>query len=258
MTRQRSFDKRFDYDGIAAIGDYQYDDGFDKWEEIKEAFKKVEDKIPLKRSHGDIRDVGFIKHWDLDKTNKTLYVGWNKEDMVEDIEFKDDKFKVSIEYETLGEKIIGVNHIAVGNTFKQKCPLKICNITNNMKQRGDEPDTTTDVVIEPDEIEEPVVPEETTESEPDEIALNTVLTKEIELLKKQVEELSKVKAQPEPEPVEEVDEEVETKIKDKKLKLGFKDKLKHEIPTREKPTGEYSWWFDKYKKNTNKRLNING
>jgi len=233
MTRRRSYKKEFDYWGVAAIGDYQYDDGLDKWEEIQEAFKKL-DEITLKRSHGDVMDVGSIKYWDLDKTNKKVYIGFNKEDVGEDIKF-DEINQVSIEYKTEGDKITGVNHIAVGNSFKQKCPLKVCNIT---KQRGDEPDTTTDVVDEP-EVEEEVVPEEPIESEPEEKSELELIKEQNELLKKQIEEMSKVKNEPEPKPDVEGDKE------DKKLKLGFQEKLKHDLPSSEnKPkTGFTKWKF---------------
>jgi len=231
MKRQRSYNKEFDYWGIAAIGDYQYDDGFDKWEEISDAFKKS-DEIILRRSHGDVRDVGIIKHWDLDKGNKKVYIGFNRDDIAKDIKF-DEINQVSIEYETLGEKIVGVNHIAIGNTFKQKCPLKVCNIT---KQRGDEPDTTTDVVDEPDEIEEPEVPEETTESETEEKSELEVIKEQNELLKKQIEEMSKTTVESEPEPPAEGDEEIEKQ--DKKPKLGFKDKLKHDLPSKKEEPEE--------------------
>lgn len=232
MTRRRS-KKEFDYWGVAAIGDYEYDDGMDKWEEIQEAFKSS-DEINLKRSHGDVRNVGAVKYWDLDKTNKTVSIGFNKADMDEDIKF-DEINQVSIEYQTLGDKITGVNHIAIGNSFKQKCPLKVCNIT---KQRGDEPDTVPDAVDVPDEIEEVEVPEEQPGSEEEEIS-NKILMEEIKLLKKQIEEMSKVEDEPESDPAADVDVE-ET---DKKIKLGFQEKIKHDLPsTDNKPKTGFTKW----------------
>lgn len=221
MTRRRSYVKEFDYYGVAAI-EAEYNDGFDSWEEISDAFKKYEE-INLKRSHNDVRVVGKLKHWDLDKTNKKAYIGINKGDLDDDVEF--DKINsVSIEYVTEKDKIIGIDHICIGNNFVQKCPEDVCNI---VRQRGDEPDTTTDVVDEPDEIEEPTAPEEVVESDEDEISTK-ILKEEIELLKKQIEELSKVKDEPETEPAGEEDEEEK---QDKKIKLGFQKQLKHELPT---------------------------
>ncbi len=234
MTRRRSYAKEFDYYGVAAIGDYEYDDGFDKWDEIREAFKNSEEII-LKRSHGDVRNVGTVKYWDLDKTNKKVFIGFNKEDLEEGIEF--DKInQVSIEYETLGDKIIKVNHICIGNTFEQKCPKKVCNIT---KQRGDEPDTEVDPVTVPDEKEK-VVPAEPEGSEQVEEISNTILMEEMKLLKKQIESMSKAKEEPKTDPEGKVDE-------DKKLKLGFQEKLKHELPgeenTKRPNTGFTKWKF---------------
>ena len=235
MTRRRSYAKEFDYYGVAAI-EAEYEDGFDSWEEISEAFKKS-DNIVLKRSHGDVRNVGTVKHWDLDKINKKAYIGFNREDVEEDMEF-DELNQVSIEYETLKGKIVGINHICIGNTFEQKCPKDVCNI---VKQRGDEPDTTTDVVDVPDENEEPEVPEETPESEPEEKSELDLIKEQNELLKKQIKELSKVEAQPEPEPEVEEDEEEE---QEEKIKLGFQKQLKHDLPTDKADIEEgYKWKF---------------
>lgn len=238
--RRRSYAlQKFDYSGIVAE-EANYDDGFDKWEDMVFAFKG-KDKILINRSHGDRKLLGFTTKWDLDSKNKNITIYFNKEDLDEDVEF--DKINnVSVEWEMCPDdpnKIIGINHISIGK-FKQKCKEEVCNIT---KQRGDEPDTTTDVVPEPDEIEEPEVPEETTESDIEEKSELELIKEQNELLKEQIEEMSKVKAQPEPEPEEEEDEEEEIK-QDKKIKLGFQDKLKHKLPTEEKDkvkTGFTKW-----------------
>ncbi|KKN41723.1 hypothetical protein LCGC14_0720410 [marine sediment metagenome] len=223
MARRRSYAQEFDYNGVAAV-EAEYDDGFDSWDEIAEAFKKS-DEIILKRSHGDVRNVGIIKHWDLDKTNKKVYIGFNKEDVDEDIKF-DEINNVSIEYETLKGKIVGVNHICVGNTFQQKCKKDVCSILK--KQRGDEPTTEPDTTVEEPDVEEEVIPDEEpegSENEEKEEISNKILLDEIKLLKTQIEEKSKAKDKLEPEPEDKEDK--------KKLKLGFQDKLKHELPSKE-------------------------
>ncbi|MFX1371340.1 MAG: hypothetical protein ACFFCE_05725 [Promethearchaeota archaeon] len=244
--------RKFDYSGVAALGDYKPDDFYDKWEEIEVALKsRGNTPIPIKRSHGDVREqVGSIKYWDLDKRNKLLYVGWNQEDLDEGIKLhsnKDGDFNVSIEYEIQDNKIIGINHIAVGN-FDQKCPLKVCNITK--RDRGDEPSAGPDIVDgqNTDNNEEPEDPQESEENnkednseennEEQEIT-SKILLEEINLLKKQLEELSKAKDKPEPKPEEEGDEEEKEK---QKIKLGFQDKMKHDLPTDKETSKVFTEW----------------
>ena len=225
--------KDFDYDGIAAVGDYQYDDAYDKLEEIDAALKKRnKEPIPIKRSHGDVREnIGLIKYWDLDKKNKTLYVGWNREDLDKDIKLESDngKFQVSIEYETEGKKIVGVNHIAVGENLNQKCPLRMCNIVNHIRDRSEEPPAEPDAEggQDTEKVEVPEEPQGSEQEQEQEIPTKILLEK-IELLTKQVEELSKAKDKPESNPEE------KEGIKEKP-KLGFQEKHKHELPSGEKP-----------------------
>lgn len=261
MTRRRSY-KQFDYYGVAAI-EAEYDDGFDSWEEIEGAFKKYKE-INIKRSHDDVRIIGKIKNWDLDKTNRKAYVGINKTDLDDDIELSEIN-SVSIEYLTEGNKIVGIDHICIGNSFKPKCKKELCNIT---KQRGDEPDTEIDPVEEPDEIEvvidEPNGSEEDTvdDEEIDELAK---LNKEVEILRKQLEEQSKAKDKPEDEPDASEEDEVEDddeSEEEKKLKLtGFQKDKQHKIPTGEDIISEtFSSWkyMGKYEygKKSKNKMNI--
>ena len=244
--RRRSYAvEKIDYYGIVAE-EAKYDDGFDKWEDMVFAFKNT-DKILIKRSHGDSREsVGFTTKWDLDNKNKNVTIYINKENLDEDIEF-DEHNQVSVEWEMCKDdknKIIGINHICIGNTFKQKCNIDVCNI---VKQRGDEPITVPDAVDEPDEKEIPAPDEqegseETIEVEEEisqtEEITNKILLDEVNLLKEQIQILSKAKEEPKSDPESEAD---------KKPKLGFKDKMKHDIPTTEtekkSKTGFSKWNF---------------
>ncbi len=224
MKRRRAI-KEYDYYGVAAIGDVQYDDGFDKWEEIQEAFK-LNKEIPIKRTHDDVRNVGSIKYWDLDKANKKVYIGFDKEDVDQDIKF-DTINQVSIEYETIDDKIVGVNHVAIGNLFKPKCKKEVCNVM----QRSEKPEGETETPAVPDEVKDPA-PEEQEKSE------DTEVKEQLKLLQKQVEDLSKP-----PVKAEEQKPDVEEDKKNDKITLKVREQVKHELPSDEnKPKLGFTPW----------------
>ncbi|KKN03483.1 hypothetical protein LCGC14_1107250 [marine sediment metagenome] len=239
--KRRAYAADFDFWGVGALGDVEYEDGFDKWDDIKEVFKNIKEegrKVPVLRSHGDVRTVGHVGYHELDKCNKKVYIGFNQDELEKDIKL-DALNGVSVEWITDNDnKIIDISHWAIGNTFKPMCEKDKCNIMQT-KQRGDEPDTEVDPVTVPDEKEK-VVPAEPEGSEQVEEISNTILMEEMKLLKKQIESMSKAKEEPKTDPEGKVDE-------DKKLKLGFQEKLKHELPgeesTKRPNTGFTKWKF---------------
>jgi len=203
LSRSRSYQQDFDYWGIAALGDVQYDDGFDSWNEITAAFKSSE-KIPIVRNHNDEHEIGFLSYWELDKCNKKVYIGFNKDDVSVELALFNN---VSPEWEIDEEgHIIGVNHIAIGNSFNPKCETEVCNI---MKKQRSEPAEGQ----EEEPVEEPEAP--TTEEVEEESEVE-ILKKQVALLKKELETLKP----PEEEKSEPAEEDV---------KLEPKKDVQHEL-----------------------------
>lgn len=135
----------FDYKGTAALGDVEYEDGFDKWDDIKSALNGM-DSVPIKVNHNSKDVIGVCKHWDFDEREKKLNIGLNRDDLEIGIDAVNN---VSPQYEVdENGKITKVNHFAIGNTFKPFC--EVCKV---IKNRGEEMEEEQEEVEEPSEME---------------------------------------------------------------------------------------------------------
>lgn len=176
--RNRSYSVEMDYDyfGVGALGDKQYDDGYDKWDDIRDVFDDSGLDVPIRRNHEDPEVIGTIRKFMLDHGKKQVYVAFNEDDLYSGIEIEDFNGVSPTWVVDEEDKIVGIDHFAVGNGFYPKCPNNTCNVT---RKRGFS--KLIDNETKPDSVEsEEKVPTE-----------EVVEDKEKIELKKQVEELEK-------------------------------------------------------------------
>jgi len=117
------------YSGIAAEGDIQYPDGFDRWEDIKKVFEDNKE-INITRDHdNDTRVIGVLESWNIDPKNKVIVVGFDGKD-IKDGEL-DKHMQISPQWKVDAEtkRIVGINHIAIGNSFTQLCSKDVCGVS---------------------------------------------------------------------------------------------------------------------------------
>lgn len=136
------------YSGVAAVGDVEYGDEFDKWEDIKRVIGKLDVPVPLVREHKDALSVfGVCRQFGLDDKNKQLSIQVSEHDIDGAL---DDENAVSPRWiKNEDGRIIDIEHIAVGR-FEPLCPKNICNIKKSdrsmseEKQEGNEKETPDD------------------------------------------------------------------------------------------------------------------
>ncbi len=118
----------YDYIGTACLGDVKYDDGFDKWDDIKKVIKNKKEII-IKPNHESKDIVGRVKFFELCDKNKELKIGINRKDLSVGL----DAFNgVSPQFLTNDKgKIVDITHFAIGNSFKPKCDKSVCYIEKN-------------------------------------------------------------------------------------------------------------------------------
>ena len=124
---------RGDWMAVIAEGDVTYSDGvFDDWNEIVDAVSGA-DNIPVKKRHDYDGVITRISDFQLDPINKFVKAYFDGPVRPTDA--------ISVAWEEEDGKIVGIDHVAIGNDFKPECPLSTCKITRNR-------DMTEDNVVE--------------------------------------------------------------------------------------------------------------
>lgn len=139
------------YNGVIAQGDIEYPDGFDSWEDIEKVFKENKEVNVVRDHDNDTRVIGVLKNFNIDQKNKLIGINFDGND-IEEGEL-DEYMQVSPEWKVDEDgRIVGINHIAIGNSFKQLCSEKVCGITKTPEESTSVDDSTTEIPDESKDI----------------------------------------------------------------------------------------------------------
>ena len=123
----------FDYNGVIAQGDVWYGEEWDDWNDMKKVFEQQGLDVPIVEKHSDTEFVGKIQSFMIDNGRKQIRVGFNEENMVSGYEIQEFS-GVSPRWITEGNKIVGIEHIAISNDFEPLCAKDLCSIKDRSKK----------------------------------------------------------------------------------------------------------------------------